>query len=168
MSAQDNKAIARRFFDALNDKDLTFIDQIYADAYVRNDPGNPHISSLEEHKQWIMRLCTSFPDLQYTIDDILADGDKVMCRFTCHATHTGPWRDMPATGKQVVVKGISISHIIEGRIVEDWFSIDVFGLVQQLGIALPTTGALPQTAFPTTGDLLPNMTPVKAEQADNA
>jgi steroid delta-isomerase-like uncharacterized protein len=168
MSTQDNKALAHRFIEAINQKDFALIDQIYAPTYVRHDPANPQVRSREDYKQWLTQLCTAFPDLQFTIDDLMADGDKIICRFTSRGTHTGQWRGMPTTSKQAVVTGIGVSHIVEGKVVEDWYNTDILGLVQQLGVALPTTGELPRTALPTTGDLLANTALIEAEQIDKA
>ncbi len=136
MSAEEKKALIRRSMDLINQKDFAAIDQMYAPGYVRHDPNAPQVSGREEYKQYVMLLCTIFPDLHFTIEDLVTEEDKVVCRFSTHGTHSSPWRGMPATGKKVTTSGIAISRIVDGEVVEDWFNNDIFGLAQQIG-AIP-------------------------------
>jgi predicted ester cyclase len=82
---------------------------------------------------------TAFPDMHYTVEDLIAEGDKVVCRWTVRATHQGEFMGVPATGKVVTWTGISITRFAGGKDVEDWESFDMLGLMQQLG-------AIPQMA----------------------
>lgn len=134
MSTEENKAIARRCMDAITQKNFIAIDQMYAPTYVRHDPDSPHVHSREDYRQYLAGLCTVFPDLRFTVEDLVAEGENVVCRFSVQGTHSYPWRGIPATGKQVMITGINISHIVENKVVEDWFNTDIFSLAQQLGV----------------------------------
>jgi steroid delta-isomerase-like uncharacterized protein len=137
MSPEESKALARRCLEVINEKNLAALDQMYASTYVRHDPNSPQVHSREEYRQYLTGLCTIFPDLHFTVEDVILEGDKAVCRFSIHGTHSKPWRGLPATGKQVMMTGVSISRIAENKVVEDWFNSDIFSLAQQLG-AIPS------------------------------
>jgi len=137
MSLEENKRIACRGLEAISEKDFSVIDQLYDPGYLRHDPDSPQVQTREAYRKYLMGLCAVFPDLHFTIDDVLAEDDKVVCRFSIIGTHTEPWRGLPATGKRVTLTGINISKITENRIVEDWFNTDIFSLALQLGL-IPT------------------------------
>lgn len=137
MSQEENKAIGHSSMDLITEKNFAAIDQIYAPTYVRHDPDSPQVRSREDYRQYLAGLCTIFPDLHFTVEDLIAEGDQVVCRFSVRGTHSKPWRGLPATGKEVTITGINISRIVDGQIVEDWFNTDIFGLALQLG-AIPS------------------------------
>lgn len=134
MSKEENKALARRCLEEINEKNFVAIERMYAPDYVRNDPDSPQVRSREDYSKYLAGLCSVFPDLHFTVEDVLAEDDKVMCRFSIRGTHAAPWRGLPATGKQVVITGVNVSRIAENKIVEDWFNTDIFGLALQLGM----------------------------------
>jgi predicted ester cyclase len=82
---------------------------------------------------------TAFPDLHFTIEDIIAEGDTVVVRQTARGTHQGDLMGIPPTGKQVSGTGITITRVVNGKAVEDWFNGDDLGLLQQLGV-VPVPG----------------------------
>ena len=84
-------------------------------------------------------LFAAFPDIQYTVEALLAEGDKVVVRWTARGTHTGELMGIPPTGKQVTVTGVNIGRVANGRIVEEWGEFDMMGMMQQLGV-VPTPG----------------------------
>ncbi|GHO48006.1 ester cyclase [Ktedonospora formicarum] len=137
MSLEENKALASSSLSLITEKNFAAIDQIYASSYVRHDPDSPQVTNLESYRKYLAGLCTVFPDLHFTVEDVIAEGDQAVCRFRIRGTHAQPWRGLPATGKQVEITGINISRIAEGKIVEDWFNTDIFGLAMQLG-AIPS------------------------------
>jgi steroid delta-isomerase-like uncharacterized protein len=141
MSAEENKAIARRHFEELWQKgDVSVADEIYATDAVGHDPMNPrHADYPESEKQAIIRDTAAFPDTQVTIEDQIAEGDKVMTRWTFRATHSGDFMGMPPSGKRLDVTGVHIHRIAGGKIVEIWAYPDVLGFMQQLG-AIPPLG----------------------------
>jgi predicted ester cyclase len=79
---------------------------------------------------------SAFPDVNYTIDDILAEGDKTVIRCTIRATHKGTFMGIPATGKRIVVKGVEIDRIAGGKIVEAWVFDDSHRMMTQLGVTI--------------------------------
>jgi predicted ester cyclase len=90
-------------------------------------------------KQLMPAWYTAFPDGHAALEDLIAEGDKVVWRYTFRGTHQGEFMGVPATGKVVTYTGIIISRIAGGKFVEDWESFDALGLMQQLG-------AIPQIA----------------------
>src|SRR5690348_272295 len=112
MSTEKNKTIARSCLELITEKNFAAIDQLYASTYVRHDPDSPQVRSLDDYRQYLAGLCTIFPDLHFTVEDVVAEGEKVVCRFSIRGTHSTPWRGLPATGKQVVITGVNISHVV--------------------------------------------------------
>ena len=134
MSQEENKAIVRRFFEeGWNRQNLDVMDEIFASTVVLN--GQP--VTREALKQALAGRRDAFPDIQVTVDDQVAEGEKVSTRRTWRATHRGPYRGVARTGKQVKWTQISVVRFSQGRIVEDWAVADELSILQQLG-ALPT------------------------------
>lgn len=89
------------------------------------------IQGLEAYKQFLLMLYTAFPDEQFTIEDIIAEGDTVVVRYTTRGTHLGNFMGIPPTGKQVSGTGIFIDRLVNGKAVEQWGNTDTLGLLQQ-------------------------------------
>lgn len=135
MSTENNKALVRRFFDEFNKKNVGVADQICANNYVLDFPGGPGTAhGPAELKQKMTDFIASFPDLQYAIDDLLAEGDRAVARWTMRATHKGNLGPFPASGKAVTLTGISLLRLADGKIVEDKVRADMVGLLQQIGV----------------------------------
>jgi steroid delta-isomerase-like uncharacterized protein len=139
MSTEDNKAVIRRIIDSFNQKDAAILDEVCTPDFVSHDPANPQVRSREDYKQWITGFFTAFPDLHFSLEDILAEGDRVAYRYTLRATHSGSWRSAAPTGKSITVTGISITRLRDGKSAELWSNTDALGLVQQLGL-IPAPG----------------------------
>jgi len=122
--------------EVLNNGNLAAIDEIMAPTYVGHVPGFPP-SDRNGDKQLIGMFRSAFPDLQFTIEDQIAEGDKVVHRLTAVGTHKGVLLGIPATNRRVTVTGVNINRFAGGRIVEAWGFLDMMGLMQQLG-AIPT------------------------------
>jgi steroid delta-isomerase-like uncharacterized protein len=134
MTPHEHKAIVRRFFEEVwNQQKLDVMDEVFAPTVVFN--GQP--VALEVIKTSLAGRRAAFPDIQVTVEDQAAEGDKVSTRRTWHGTHQGPYRGIPPTGKRVTWTQISIVRFAEGRIVEDWNVADELSLLQQLGCVLP-------------------------------
>jgi steroid delta-isomerase-like uncharacterized protein len=132
MSAEENKALARRAWENMDDPDI--IDEVYAPDVVWHEP-DQDIQGTEQAKQFIAMYKTAFPDLNATVEDVIAEGDKVVTRVTLRGTHQGEIEEFgPPTGRQIESKGITISRIEGGKIVEDWDSYDNLSVMQQLGL----------------------------------
>jgi len=135
MPAEENKAIVRRWVDeAYNPGNVGLMDELFAADFVNHDPANPQVRDLEGLKQDVRTQQVAFPDRHTSIDELLADGDKVIKRFTFRGTQTGEWNGIPATGKQVTLQGIDILRIENGQIKEIWWGYDALGVLQQLGV----------------------------------
>jgi steroid delta-isomerase-like uncharacterized protein len=145
MSAEENKAIAQRYWDLWNTGNLTSIDEIFTPDHVFHDVAGGVSRGTEIIKRNIPPWRTAVPDLHFVLEDVCVEGDKVIVRWTAHGTHRGDLEvarfipKIPATGKQVTFLGIDIYHIRGGKIVESWRSWDRLSLLQQLG-AMPTAG----------------------------
>jgi len=140
MSAEQNKSIVRRWVEeGWNKGNLAVIDQVYAPNFVQHEPSPMQVTSSEALKQYVGGYLAAFPDLHFTIDDLVAEGDKVVWRFTSTGTQTGPFIGMPATGKTGNITGLVMFRLENSRIVEGWVNIDTLGLLQQLGV-IPMPG----------------------------
>jgi steroid delta-isomerase-like uncharacterized protein len=138
MSAEENKAIARRDFEEVwNQGNLSAIDEIYTTDYIRHDAVIGDTQGPEGVKQVVTMYYTAFPDLHLTIEDIIAEGDKVAYRWTGSGTHKGELMGIAPTGKHGTMTGINIFRIASGKIVEGWISSDALGMLQQLGVIPP-------------------------------
>jgi predicted ester cyclase len=142
-----NKALARR----LMEEDISQGDEAVAAAIIHpdfcdhtNPPGMQH--GLEGHNAIVRLFRGVFPDLEWRIDDLIAEGDKVVARTTMRGTQLGPFFGIPPTGKRVEMTGVHIMRVADGKIIEHWGSNDDLGLMHQLG-AIPTPGE-PVTAEP--------------------
>ncbi len=141
MSVEENKAVVRRFIEAGNNiqgdtsKIQAFIDEFIASNHIHHTPTGD--TNLEQTTQFYNMVFTAFPDLMYTINDIVAEGDRVVIRVTNTATHKGVFQGIPPTGKQISFTGVDIFRVTDGKIQEEWSSPDVLGLMQQLG-AIPS------------------------------
>ena len=147
MSTKENKELVRQIikeWNAVNGdvaKMRSLYDKYYAPGFIYHDVSGGDMNR-EQTIQYIVPLLSAFPDLNYSIDDILAEGDKTVIRCTMQATHKGTFMGIPATGKQIVVKGIEIDKIAEGKIVEAWGFSDSAGMMTQLGVV---SGSLSKT-----------------------
>ena len=136
MSTEDNKAHVRRGFEAVNQKNLAVYDELLTPDVVFHNASTT-MQGLEAYKQFLSMYMTAFPDLQFTVEDMIAEGDTVVARFTTRGTHQGNLMGIPPTGKQVSGTGMFIDHIVNGKAVEQWFNTDDLGLLQQLGVIPP-------------------------------
>jgi steroid delta-isomerase-like uncharacterized protein len=142
MSTEENKAIVRRAYEEVfSNGNFAVADELYTATHVNHYPGNPPglPSGLEGFKQLIAFYRSAFPDLHFTIEDQIAEGDKVVTRTTSAGTNTGSLMGIPATGKSATITGIQIDRIADGKIVETWGNFDQLGLLQQIGI-VPSMG----------------------------
>ena len=144
MSTEENKAIARRLYEtfnrAISTGNMSLLDEVLAADGVDHNPAPGQAPGLEGVKQVFSQFLAAFPDLQFTVEDMIAEGDKVASRITTRGTHKGDFQGIPATGKQVTQTGIDIVRIAGGKVVERWGEFDNLGLLQQLGVIPPPGG----------------------------
>jgi steroid delta-isomerase-like uncharacterized protein len=120
-----------------NEANLTIVDEVYAPELVRHDCGAPEdIVGLENIKNYLKNFFNAFPDLNVTVDETIAVGKKLVQRWTLTGTNTGSMADMPPTGKNVRISGVSIVHMVNGKAVEIWDFYNVLDMMQQLGFTL--------------------------------
>ena len=134
MSAEDNKAIVRRAYDAINRNDLDALDEMVDSDVTDHDPAPGQGPGLEGVKQYFSSLHTAFPDVQMNVDYMVAEGDKVVARVSVSGTHQGEFLGINPTGNHVAITGIDVLRIVDGKIVEHWGNFDDLGMLQQLGV----------------------------------
>ena len=139
MSAQIKATIRRVFDEAYNKGNLDAFDEIYASDFVRHRPPLPDIVGLAAYKRSIAGLRGTYPDLELVVDEIIVEGNSNAVRWTMRGTHTGQGGSFAPTGKRVMFTGITVSHSVDGKVVEVWANIDNLGVMQQLGL-IPALG----------------------------
>jgi steroid delta-isomerase-like uncharacterized protein len=133
MSPEDNKALVVRYIESLNEGNLPS-EEFIGPGFVFHDPGMPDVVDLAGIRRFVAETFSAFPDLSATVEDLIAEGDRVVCRYTSRMTHQRDFMDIPATGRQLTTNGIAIYRIAAGKIQEEWVCSDRLGLMQQLGI----------------------------------
>jgi steroid delta-isomerase-like uncharacterized protein len=138
MSIQENKDVVHQILEKFwNAHDLAAADELIAPDFINHDPVSPGVTDREGLKAYAGALFFAFPDFHVTIDDEVGEGDKVAKIWTVHGTHKNEFQGIPATGKFITVKGITIYRITDGKLVELTWAYNMLGLLQQLG-AIPT------------------------------
>lgn len=123
MTIQDNKELVRRYNEEIwNNHNLEKADE-FMDA-----------EFLKETIEHVRQFLTAFPDVHVTIEDLIAEGDKVVARLVATATNSGPFAGQSATGKRVEIRSIRIYHIVNNKFVDTWAMQDRMGLMEQLGL----------------------------------
>jgi steroid delta-isomerase-like uncharacterized protein len=139
MSTETNKAIVRRYFDqVLNEQQHDLAEEFLAETIELH--GTDLAPGLEVVKQWLTMFAAAFPDGHYTVEDVVAEGDRVVARTTFNGTHKAEMQGIPASGKAVSVPSITIFRLDNGKIAEGWLINDNLGMMQQLGV-IPATQA---------------------------
>jgi steroid delta-isomerase-like uncharacterized protein len=135
MSAQ-NKAVAMRFFQAWNARDLDAFDEIIAPDAVEHDPQNPfsEMRGPEGAKRIAQMYQSAFSDSRFEVHEQIAEGDYVVTRWTATGTNDGELMGMPPSGRPVEIEGVGIDRIEGGKVVESWGCWDTLGMMQQLGV----------------------------------
>jgi predicted ester cyclase len=136
--SEQYKTAARNFIEkGLNQKDLTALDEYFSPKLTDHalPPGIP--AGLEGRKMFASALLAAFPDLQVDVEDLVAEGEKLVTRYSVRGTHKGDLMGIPATGKEISITGIAIDRFENGLSVEHWEIIDQLGMMQQLGV-VPT------------------------------
>lgn len=142
MSVEANKAIVKRIFDEIaNNRKMEVVDELFATGYVYHEPSGHELNGPEGFKQLMSRPHSAFPDFSIMAEDLIAEGDKVVCRFTIQGTHNGVLMGIPPTGKPFRMTGMVIYRIADGKVIEQWENMDSLGMMQQLGVLpSPTQG----------------------------
>ena len=142
MSNDANKALARRVFgDVLNGRNLDILDELAASDYIEHNPLPGQRTGIDGIRDRYTMVLAAF-DPQFTIEDVIAEGDKVVLRWTQSGTHVAEFMGMPPTGRGYRTSGIEIWRVEHGKLAEHWDVVDVFGQFQQLGL-LPQPDGVP-------------------------
>ena len=140
MSAEENKALARRSWEIVTETNLDTLDEalqeVYADDIVMHEP-DEDVRGIDGLTQFVSMIRSAVPDLRVTLEDDIAEGKKVVSRWRAQGTHQGELMGIAPTGNEVAITGITIHRIEDGKIVEEWENWDALGLMQQIG-AVPT------------------------------
>ncbi|HCO94264.1 MAG TPA: hypothetical protein DIU00_09980 [Phycisphaerales bacterium] len=133
-----NKAIMLRAEEFWNGGDMAIMKEVYADDMVNHDPTTPDVRDYDSLKGFAAALFAGMPDFHVTSQDMVAEGDKVAGRWTATATQTGELFGIPPSGKQATWTGISVYRLADGKVAEVWWSKDVLGMMEQIGVMPPT------------------------------
>jgi steroid delta-isomerase-like uncharacterized protein len=133
MSIEQNKSILRRWIEnGWNKGNLALVDELYTTDLVQYDPAK--LEGREALKHYVGGFQAAMPDLHFSIEDLIAEGDKVVWRFTATGTQTGPLMGIPPTGKQATVTGTATFRLVDSRIAEVWVNFDALSMLQQMGV----------------------------------
>ncbi len=134
MSEEDKAKFRRVIEECFNQGNLATAEELIATDMVDHNPPPGIPQGLQGFKQMVTMFRSAFPDMHGQIEDVIAEGDKVVGRITFHGTHQGDFMGLPATGKRVSINEIHILRIANGKAVEHWGVEDNLGMMQQLGI----------------------------------
>ncbi len=138
MSIEENKTLAGRWLDEIwNKVNLAAVDELCTTNFTFSYAAPGVSNDREGYKQTVIMLTSGVSDLKVTLEDMVAEGDKVAVRWKGSSKHTGEFMGIPPTGKQLSMTGISIIRIEGGNIVEEWGEMDMMGLMQQMGVFSP-------------------------------
>jgi steroid delta-isomerase-like uncharacterized protein len=134
--SDQNKTVVRRLFEELwNKGNLPVADELFAPTYNHHDSSTPDAGrGPESEKKRVTLYRTAFPDIRLTIEDIIAEGETVVARWTCRGTHRGDLNGIAPTGKQVTISGVSVVRFANGKMSEGFVNWDALSLMQQLGV----------------------------------
>ena len=136
---EENKARQRRVFEeVINERKIDLIPEYFASDYSISSPMGIEIEGADGFRQSLAIGITAFPDFHYAIDDMFAEGDKVVTRFTLTGTFKNEYMGIAPTDKKFSITGILITRWVDGKEVEAWESRDMLGFYQQLGIPIPS------------------------------
>jgi steroid delta-isomerase-like uncharacterized protein len=134
--SEQNKAIVRRLVEELwNKGNLSLADELFAPTYTHHDASTPDVGrGPEGEKKRVTLYRTAFPDLRLTVEDMIAEGETVVARWSCRGAHRGDLSGIAPTGKQFAISGVTIARFAGGKMVEGWVNWDALSLMQQLGV----------------------------------
>jgi steroid delta-isomerase-like uncharacterized protein len=134
MSAEENKEIVRRFWGVWEKGNIGLVDELVAPDYVNHSPGMPgQPEGPEGIKAVVSMFRAGMPNLRVVIEDMIAEGDKVMMRYKIEGTHEGELFGVPPTGRRVSIESITVERVSGGKIREHWRVTDTLDMMQQLG-----------------------------------
>ena len=139
MSQEENKAVVRRFFAALDDQDIDAVGDLLASDYRLHFDGNPEMDR-GAGIGFFGAFLAAFPDISHQVQDQLAEGDRIATRILVRGTHQNEMMGIPPTGKEIAISAINMIRIDQGKIAEHWVNSDSLGMMMQLGVVPPPGG----------------------------
>ena len=131
--SEENVALVRKLFDALDAKDKAAVSELVTDDFIAHVAGQPPDVERAGWDERVEMLYTGFPDLVHDYDQWFSEGDSVMLRATLRGTHKGLFMGLEPTGKSIRVEAVGIFKIVDGKVAEEWAILDVAGLNAQIG-----------------------------------
>ena len=142
MSENENKQLLRRYYeDVLTQGRLDVLETIARPDHIEHNPFPGHAQGMDGLRQRVTILRAAFKQ-QFTLEHLIAEGDKVAVMWTSRGTHVGDWFGLPATGKSFTIQGVDVHLLRDGRMAEHWDVVDIYSLLIQLG-ALPAPSGSP-------------------------
>lgn len=134
--SESNKAVVRRLFEEVwNKGQMQVADELFGPSYTHHDSATPDTGrGPEGEKKRAALYRNAFRDFRLTVEELFAEGETVIARWSCRGTHKGELNGIAPTGKQIAISGISIARFAGGKMVEGWVNWDALGLMQQLGV----------------------------------
>jgi steroid delta-isomerase-like uncharacterized protein len=134
--SEQNEAVVRRTFEELwNKGNLQLANELFSPNYAHHDPSTPDVGrGPESEKKRATLYRNAFPDLRLTVEDLIAGGETVVARWSCHGTHKGELDGILPTGRQFTITGVTITRFENGKMAEGWVNWDALGMMQQLGV----------------------------------
>ena len=131
-----NKNVVRRLFDEVWNKGHQQVaDELLAPSYIHHDASTPDAGrGPEGEKKRATLYRSAFPDIRFTVEDLIAEGESVTARWSCHGTHKGELNGIAPTGRQFTISGISVVRFTNGKMIEGYVNWDALGMMQQLGV----------------------------------
>jgi steroid delta-isomerase-like uncharacterized protein len=135
MSEQNKTNVRRLFEEVWNKGHVSVADELFAPTYTHHDSSTPDVGQgPESEKKRVTLYRNAFPDIRLTIEDLIAEGETVVARWSCRGTHKGDLNGIAPTGKQFHIAGVSIARLTNGKMFEGFVNWDALGLMQQLGV----------------------------------
>ena len=137
MSAEENIQLMRRWFQEVwnEGRVQTVYELLSADGVATGQRGGDReIRGPEEFEKFMREIRGAFPDIQLKVEDVFGAGDKVVLRWSAIMTHTGDGLGLPASGRSVRSRGITIARFVDGKVVESWDNWDQLGMLEQIGV----------------------------------
>lgn len=135
-----NKALIRRLFaEVWNKGNLRVAGEIFSYDYIMHDPNIKHEPGIQSYEHHVTQVRATFPDIKFTIEDLVEEGNKVVVRWKAEGTHKAEFLGVPDTGKRVTVTGVTVTRISGGKVAESWANWNALGVMQQLGVNVHQT-----------------------------
>jgi steroid delta-isomerase-like uncharacterized protein len=142
VSTEQNKATVKRYYEeVLNGRNVDLVDDLAVEDYVENDPFPGQGNGRSDLKARAQLILDAFNPLRFTVEDVVAEEDQVVVRWSQVGTNSGSFMGMPPTGREFSINGIDIHVLRDGRMAEHWHVVDQLGLLQQLGVIPAPSGA---------------------------